>query len=253
VALLLVYALISATSPMNGEDYGLAMPLDAARTRSTIGWILERSSQQIVRWNARLGEQLAILWLAAGKPAFVVANTLCFAAFASLVAWYGAGSVALGRPFLFDCAFAAALGFLAWPRLEMFFWETAAAGYLQPLVLTLIVLAPFFFPEVRARVSASRGAAAAFATTAVLAGASFENVGPAVALTMAGAAVLARRHDPTAARRLVLVAAGYTLGWLALMLAPSTATRVHYYRETFHIEPLSLEYLVRRSLDRLVL
>ena len=46
VALLLLFAMISAVSPMNGEDYALAMPLDVESTRSTIGWILERSALQ---------------------------------------------------------------------------------------------------------------------------------------------------------------------------------------------------------------
>jgi hypothetical protein len=35
------------------------------------------------------------------------------------------------------------------------------------------------------------------------------------------------------------------------MLASTTATRMHYYRDTFHIEPHSLAYLARRSLDML--
>jgi hypothetical protein len=250
-ALLLLHAWIAATSPMNGEDYGLAMPLDAAHARSTIGWIVERCWRQASTWNARLGEQLAIAWLAVGKPAFVVANALCFAAFASLVSWYAAGAVTRGRAFLFDVAFAGALTLLAWPRLELFFWRTAAAGYLQPLVLTSVVALPFFLPEVRRRVLASRAATTLLAGAAALAGAAFENLGLGITLGLAGACVLARRSDPRGARWLGVVAACYALGWLALLLAPSTAARAQYYRDAFAIAPLSPLWLARRSFDTL--
>ena len=248
-ALLVVVAAIAAISPMAGEDYGLARPLDHLTDSSALAWILDRSARQILGWNARLGEQLIIVWLALGKPACAVANTAGFAAFALLLTWYGRGAVIVDRSLAVSFAIAASACLLLWPRLEIFFWETAAAAYLEPIVLTLVVLLPFFLADVRRRVSASWPTLALFLVLALLAGAAFENLGVAVLLTMVGAIVGIWPSDRPAARRLVFVAASFAIGWLLLVSAPSTAHRVQYYRDVFHAPPLSLGYLVHRSLN----
>jgi hypothetical protein len=249
LGLLLAYAAICAISPLNGEDYALAMPLDLNPATSMLGWICERSQRQIVGWNARFGEQLAILWLALGKPAFVVANTVSFAALCALVASYARGRLAIDRSLALSGSLTAASTFLIWPRLELFFWETAAAGYLQPTVLTLVVLLPFFFPEVRRLLLRSSWVLVVAVVLAVPAGAAFENVGPAVGLAMLGVTLNVRRHDRPMALRLAAVATGYALGWALLLLAPSTAHRAQYYHDAFNVPPWSLAYLLRRSLN----
>src|SRR5215204_538305 len=84
--LLALFAGTFAISPLNGEDYALTTRQDGMDLPQRLLWVVARSHTQVMNWNARLGEQLAIFWLMQPRFLFVVANTLAFVAFCSLIA-----------------------------------------------------------------------------------------------------------------------------------------------------------------------
>jgi hypothetical protein len=201
-----------------------------------MSWIIGQSYQQIVRWNARLGEQLAIFWLTQPKSWFVAANTLVYAAFCAALAGLATGTARPDRAFLRAWLAICALCFLFWPRLEMFFWGTAAAGYLHPLTLTMLLLLPYAVPDLRKRLEGSRLALAAWCMVGLASGLSFESLPPAVLVYCAFEILrLIRSEKAPFPLRLVSPAAFYALGWAVLLAAPSTTSRANWYRGYFGV------------------
>jgi hypothetical protein len=250
ISLLVLFALIFAVSPMNGEDYALTTPSEGMSLWERMSWIVGKAHRHIVRWNARLGEQLAIFWLTQPKSWFVAANTLVYAAFCAALAGVATGAARLDRSFLRAWLAICALCFLFWPRLEMFFWGTAAAGYLHPLTLTMVLLLPYAVPDLRKRLEESRLALAAWCMVGLAAGLSFESLPPAVlAYCTFEILRLIRSGVAPFRRRLVIPAAFYAVGWAVLMAAPSTTSRANWYRTHFGIRSrwLSPFYLSFRA------
>ncbi len=80
--------------------------------------------------------------------------------------------------------------------MEIFFWRTAAAEYLQPLVLTLLIALVFVAKDFRAAVTYRPYRVVAAGLVAFLAGMSFENVPPALLTYFASCVIrLHRRGD----------------------------------------------------------
>src|SRR5436190_24188256 len=103
ISLLAGFALTFAISPLNGEDYALTMRPDGMNLLQRLFWVVGRSHTQVMEWNARLGEQLAILWLIQPRFLFVAVNTLAFVAFCVLLATLAIAPASVDRRFLHTC------------------------------------------------------------------------------------------------------------------------------------------------------
>lgn len=236
------YAYIFSISPLTGEDFALTKDFGSAALTDRLHWVATRSAQQITGWNARLGEQLAILWLSLPRAWFVVAQTLAL------------GVLCFLSSTLIDTAewkkktlIAATLIFALWPRLETFFWSTAAAEYLQPLLLCLVVVRAYASAAALDDLVRSRFGWTAIAAAAFFAGLSFENTPLAMLPFMAVAVALDRKRHLRA--RTVLPAVTLVMGWLTLMLAPSTQIRRAYYAGVFDVHGYTFAYLATRAVN----
>lgn len=253
VALLLLLALTFATSPLNGEDYALTKQFSDTSTLDRLFWVIERSEHQIKNWNARLGEQLSIFWLAMPRAWFTVASVLAAASFTFLLALFATPESRWNRETLVVAWFLSmAACLLFWPRLEIFFWRTTAAGYLQPLVFTLLLLLPFY--SVHACRILLRGWAGGvlFALLGLICGLSFENVPPALLPYMALMTWHSWRVRSDYQFKLGLILLFYLVGWCLLMAAPSTQSRTAWYAANYNIPEPSLSYFYGKMLEVLV-
>jgi hypothetical protein len=244
-----INALTFSVSPLNGEDFGLSRLGGYGRLVETLLWVGRRSVRQFTGWNARFGEQLAIFWMAMPDPWFTVVSMVAFAGFCWCVTAIAQRSIRFDQAFLTGWLAASSLCWLAWPRMEMFFWRTAAAEYLQPLVLNLLVALVFVAEDFRLAVTRGPYRVVAAAVPAFLAGMSFENIPPALLIYFGWRVLRVRRQSNEKIWSLILLALAYALGWIALMIAPSTRLRIGYYKAQFHVPEMSFAYLAGRAHD----
>ncbi|EFQ61924.1 hypothetical protein PFWH6_4326 [Pseudomonas fluorescens WH6] len=241
--LLLISALTFSISPMNGEDYALSRIFENVSLFDRFDWALGKSTHQIQHWNARFGEQLSIFWLAMPKAWFSIATILFISLFTFLLALISTPQEKWNTESLvLSSMLAIATCFLLWPRLEMFFWQTATAGYLQPMALTLILILPFHSSGVCKRLLSSWSGTLAFVVLALICGVSFENVPPSLIPYMVCVAYTNHKKDKTFSLKISLIILAYLISWTCLMLAPSTKFRTAYYIEALHIPAPSLNY-----------
>ncbi|WP_395598303.1 DUF6056 family protein [Pseudomonas sp. A1437] len=247
--LMLLSVLIFAVSPMNGEDYALTKPFIDTSFLERASWAVERSIHQSTNWNARLGEQLAIFWLAMPRVWFSIANLISMTLFTFLLALYATPQGKWSRnSLMLSSLLIVASFFLIWPRLEIFFWRTTAAGYLQPLVATLLLLLPFYSSRACRSMLSKWPSTAVLALLGLLCGLSFENVPPALLPYMALTIIFRFKEKSEFRIQLGLIALTYFVGWALLMNAPSTHARTAYYIHALNIPEDSIGYLLQKAL-----
>lgn len=237
------YVTIFMAAPLNGEDYALTKNFGHAGIPERIYWALQRSSTQITTWNARFGEQLAIFWLSMPKHYFAVFSTFCFIIFSFLT----------GRIFnpkenrVTSTFISLVMIFPLWPGYELFFWGTANAGYMQPLVLSLIC-AYFYSSDERLQILVEGKYAYIFlASVAFLAGLSFENVPLALIIFMLGSLTTSKQRVINL--KSVAPILSISFGWVLLILAPSTVQRRNYYKNVYGVKNYTADYLLDRAQD----
>ena len=237
------YAWIFSITPMMGEDLAFLNGWNKSYDPSLFEWLFQRSKEQINGWNARLGEQLAIFWV--NMPGWLFASAAVFSliALAILTSYIYSGS----HEILLKVLIFLGVIFWLWPGLEVFFWKTANAAYLQPLLLNLLCIAVYRNAETIGYWTKSKTAVIAITLAAVLAGLSFENVPVAVAIYMLTVLVMAaswKRLWPA-----LFPVLGILLGWAVLMMAPSTAIRRETYRQIFGVEHADFAYYIQRGFE----
>lgn len=241
--LLLISALTFSISPTNGEDYALSRIFENVSLFDRFDWALDKSTHQIQHWNARFGEQLSIFWLAMPKAWFSIATVLFISLFTFLLALISTPQERWNIESLtLSSMLAIATCFLLWPRLEIFFWQTATAGYLQPMALTLILILPFHSSSICKRLLNSWSGTLAFIVLASICGLSFENVPPSLIPYMVCVACINHKKDSAFSWKFSLIILAYIISWTCLMLAPSTKFRTAYYIEALHIPAPSLVF-----------
>ncbi|QLG94307.1 hypothetical protein HZF02_21240 [Pseudomonas yamanorum] len=241
--LLLIFALIFSISPINGEDYALSRIFDSASILDRAGWALEKSIHQYENWNARFGEQLSIFWLSMPKSWFTIATVISISLFSFLLALISTPEEKWSyKTLTLSCMLVASVCFLLWPRLEIFFWPTATAGYLQPMVLTLLLTLPFYSSRVCQRLFNHWSGTLSVAVLGLICGLSFENIPPSLIPYMAFITYINFKKKSRFTPQLILIILTYALGWSLLMLAPSTKIRTAYYISALHIPAPSLTY-----------
>lgn len=240
---IILYSIIFVMSPLNGEDYALTRNFGEHEFLFRLHWVINRSIEQSASWNARFGEQLAIFWLSMPKIYFALFSTVAFVLFNFLLATIISGSKNAAT----KTALSASLIFALWPGMEVFFWGTANAGYLFPLILTIGCVYWYRSDAAIELLSGSRYLFVVVSVAAFLAGLSFENTPVAVMVFMLGSLLMARQK--TGGWRGFVPVVSVVSGWLVLILAPSTQHRRDFYREMYGIEGYSLEYFVGRLSD----
>lgn len=239
----ILYSAIFMLSPLNGEDYALTRHFGNYGFFYRIEWIINRSIEQAISWNARLGEQLAIFWLSMPKIYFVVISTVVFVLFNFLAATTISGT----DNALIKTILAISIVFFAWPALEIFFWGTVNAGYMHPLVLILSCIYLYRSDSAVEKIAQSKYLVILVSIIAFLAGISFENTPVAVMFYMSMSLLLARRN--VGIWRGLVPIFSMALGWILLILAPSTQHRRDYYNNVFGIAEYSMDYLATRTID----
>jgi hypothetical protein len=238
-----LYGWSFALAPLQGEDFAFLYGLEPPAWDERFQWLIQRSSHQISDWNARLGEQLAIFWLNMPSWLFWIVSVISFISLAVLSAVLYSGRNGL----LVKSLISIGLVFLLWPGLEVFFWKTANAAYLQPILLYLLCILAFR-DEATIRWWVPRKAmVAGISVVAFLAGLSFENVPVAVAIYMALCLIITTQWVRLWSAMFPIVA--MLAGWLILLTAPSTQHRREYYQQAFGVEQTDLTYFVRRGFE----
>lgn len=240
---LVTYAVIFTISPLNGEDFGLTKHMAGESFENRFAFIVYKSSTQIALWNARLGEQLAIFWLSWPRLYFTLAAVVTFTLFNYLLATTASD----GTRRVEKTAISMAAIFALWPGMELFFWSTANAGYLQPLVLFLVCI--YFYRNEQAVSQLNRSSKRVYfvCVAAFFAGLSFETVPIAVLAYLALTVFFCKEKLITVRTIAPLIA--MATGWALLIAAPSTFIRRAYYANVYKKEGYSVEYLLMRATD----
>ena len=240
---LITYAVIFTISPINGEDFALGRKFTNESFALRLESIAGRSLNQIQTWNARLGEQLAIFWLSWPRLYFTLAAVAAFAIFNFLLATIASD----GTRRLEKTAISMAIIFALWPGMELFFWGTANAGYLQPLVLFLVCIYFYRNEPAVSQLNQSTRLVCLVSLTAFFAGLSFETVPIAVLAYLALTIFFCKEKLITWKTVTPLVT--MAMGWALLVTAPSTFIRRAYYAGAFKTNGYSYEYLITRFGD----
>ncbi|WP_152989162.1 DUF6056 family protein [Pseudomonas citronellolis] len=237
------YLAIFSITPLMGEDYGLSRRFTQEGIIDRLTWAFHRSHEQITNWNARLGEQIAIFSLSLPEIFFIISAGITFISLFFIL------SLLIDDNFKSDLTLKSgvsfSLVFFLWPGMEVFFWKTANAGYLQPMALTFLILFPWLHRPVLIKISQSFSLLFIYSILCLLVGLSFENVPIAVALTMFVIFLLYEKDK----RRLIIPILSVTCGWIILLTAPSTIYRVQYYRTALKSPDISLDYLIERAIE----
>jgi len=208
-----------------------------------LGWVLDRSIEQSRDWNARFGEQLAIFWLSMQKIYFTLFATVIFVLFNFFIATI----ISDNKNCIEKTALSITLIFSIWPGMELFFWGTANAEYMQPLVLLLACIYMYRSEAAIARITSSLLLVVSMSIIAFLAGASFENAPVAVIIYMSLAVVF--KEQRATYLRTVAPILSMGAGWLFLITAPSTTHRRLYYNGVFGVDSYSIDYWPSRFAD----
>lgn len=240
---LITYAVIFSISPINGEDFALGKTYVDESLAYRLESIIGRSLNQIKTWNARLGEQLAIFWLSWPRLYFTLGAVFAFAVFNALLA----NTLSDGTRRIEKTAIAIAVIFSLWPGMELFFWGTANAGYLQPLVLFLVCIYFYRNEAAVSRLNQSAARVCLVAGTAFFAGLSFETVPVAVLVYLTLTIFFCKEKLIT--WKTVTPLTAMAMGWALLVTAPSTFIRRAHYAAIFKTNGYSVDYFVVRLTD----
>lgn len=254
VVIFVFLLVINYNTPMIGEDFALSPTLDAKQNFSfldSLHWIAERVYNQSMNWNARLGEQLAIVFLTFNKDIFNILNSLMTLIYGYLVFIYAFNrkfnlenksdifSVLL--IFLLNIAYMPAFG-------EIFFWETGATNYLWSLVVLLIFGLPY-----RRMLSQDENFMSKYPKILIpyyflsfISGMTNENTVFAFAGLVFIVFFIRIFKKQQIYRWMYISSVLYILGIVYLLTSPSTKNRTNYYNEVFGITEINLgTYLAR--------
>ncbi|MCS4496265.1 DUF6056 family protein [Pantoea sp. B623] len=233
-----LFIAIVIMSPMAGEDYGLTRLFHDESFFQRISYAIGKSYNQINGWNARLGEQLAIIELSFPRWMSIVIYSLSFPVFSIVVAM--ACSKNDGSIWKLASIYCAGFMFIIWPGMEVFFWKTANSGYLQPMILTLLVVIPYSGRSNIEILSKRKLIFSLYLSICILAGLSFENVPFSLFVSLLILCVWEGRRKIINYLPVFFV----FIGWLSLMAAPSTSARRAYYSSVI---PVNKDLLVHYS------
>lgn len=243
VSVIFLYVMIFIISPLNGEDFALTRDFQNYSFIDRISWVIDRSIEQSTSWNARLGEQLAIFWLSMPKIYFALFATFVFLAFNYFIANIVDDDRKVSKKIILSLIFIFAL----WPGMELFFWGTVNAGYMQPLVIILFVIYSYKNEAAIEKLKGSKYLFLIVSIASFMVGLSFENTPIAVGFFMFASLIFGGRKFLSWRTLTPIFTIG--IGWLLLIFAPSTTFRRNFYNNMYGIDSYSAEYLLGRVQD----
>ncbi|EPU3697211.1 DUF6056 family protein [Escherichia coli] len=238
--LISIYAITFSIFPLSGEDFALTKRFINNGLLTRIYYSVGRSVRQIENWNARLGEQLAIFNLSMPPIFFIIISIASFIILSYILFRIFNNDnenifIGIGVSIISIYAF--------WPGFEVFFWKTANAGYLQPMLITLSVMFLYLKNDYIERMNNKFYAIYLFAC--ILVGLSFENVPVALFISF----LLYCFIRNTASARRIYPMIFILIGWVTLILAPSTIKRKEFYQHVLHYKGMSVDYIITRLID----
>ena len=239
--LVLVIFSLSIETPLLGEDFALSNHWWGL---NDFNFVLKKQIDQMVTWNARLGESLAVylLWL----PRVCVSVIMLISLFITITLLMQIAEIKLTTKNWVICL----VSFLTFfPSFDLIFWRTLLANYFIPINF---VLAEFFYYWIVLKNDdkVSNLKIALFTFIGFLAGLSFENTLPAI--TILAFVSYYKFRDKHQMRCFIFPLLFVFIGFLLLYFAPSTAVRVEYYQQAYGFEGYSVQYFYTRFIDSLI-
>lgn len=239
--------IINLYTPMMGEDYALLSfyPKDT----TTLNF-LDRLSKMIYRirlqmsgWNVRLGEQISIVFGCFNKKIFDVFNSLCVIYFLCLINKFAFKSIRPQHcwlyylfPYTLIVTFQPALG-------EIFFWKTGSTNYLWALCILLTFALPirYLLGENKTDIiGSSKLKHFLLVVLGFFAGVTNENTVITVWVVYLFVIVYGGIKKIKNPIWIYTSFISYSLGFLYMVKAPSTAVRMAYYKAAYNIGKLSI-------------
>ncbi|MEB7537319.1 DUF6056 family protein [Pantoea anthophila] len=243
LAIYSVYLSIVLVAPKMGEDYGLTKYFTNEGIIQRISFAIAKSSSQILGWNARLGEQLAIFELSLPHWMSLLIYGVTVIPFMLTLSMLS-GITEKGQRSLV-ALICMVMMFAIWPGMEVFFWKTANSEYLQPMMLVLLTAAAYSEKERINRLASKKMAFIAYLVACFLSGLSFENVPLALSIALISLCFIQKRRGLCN----YLPVVSMMMGWALLMLAPSTRLRKAYYDSTINKGSDFASYYLSRFAD----
>jgi hypothetical protein len=224
-------------TPLIGEDFALSPPF-ADRYQSLgrqLAHIAGGVASHSIRWSARLGDQLSILFLTFDKTLFNIANCFVFLVFCVLVLSYATGKLPSLREHAtyYSLSIVAALVLLLMPHLgELAFWLNGALVYIWGITILLAFGLPYRLWFAGDDVFRARTPLVwLFYVLAILAGATNENTIPSILLFIYGPWIwsLVRKEKASLPTWYFVGGVLLGIGYAYLLLSPSTEIRQEYY------------------------
>lgn len=142
----LFFLQINFLTPLYGEDLALSIPLSKQSIfyYDKIILIFQKIVNQSSNWNARIGEQIAIIFASNNKLIFNILNSLLTFAYFGLIYIVSLGKIPRINWKFFLYISIIPLLFINLPIIgDIFFWLTGSSNYLWSSFLQLIIFLPF--------------------------------------------------------------------------------------------------------------
>jgi len=239
---------INFKTPLIGEDYALSLPYSLSNKSliEKIPSINSKISKQFLTWNSRIGEQLAIIFLAIDKTIFNFVNTGFFLVFCWLIIIYSTGTL-INEYLIKKLLLAVSIVFLTFPEIgQVFFWLTGSTNYLWGIVLILLFLLPYrmFLAGYDLLHSKNILIKTMYLLLGLLAGMTNENTVPAMIFILICSIVWFHFKKKRIPRWYWSGVISFIAGFLVLFLSPSTLIRYSYYKNSRDIPDPSISMLV---------
>ena len=240
--------------PRIGEDFALSVPY----SQHQASWI-EKTSQIYTKivlhsngWNARLGEQLAILILSFNKTIFNVLNIFVTLIYCFLVLIYAKGDfpkIDFKTSYIYLVTFS--IFFLIPKSGDLFLWTSVATNYLWSSFILLFFLLPYrmWLSGRDLFINKPKVIFVFFALIAIFAGMTNENT----VIAVIGMIIFGYFFSKNKIKKTISHPKWYwfglfflIIGYSYLLLSPSTKMRRDYYLQAYGIQSQGvLDYILR--------
>lgn len=253
LAFLAFFLIANSLTPAMGEDYMLIAFPPSEGCENIIDLfskMIARINLQMGGWNARLGEQLSIVFSCFDRVVFCILNSFVDIYYLVLIQLYAFPSKRSLDERIWSIVVSFVVIMLFQPALgEIFFWRTGSTNYLWGICILLSFALPlrdYLCPESRDLIGGSRLKTVFFAVLGFFAGMTNENSVVAFLALYVGVIVfnmVKRKHLPL---WIYTSFCTFLAGFIFLVSAPSTAKRVAYYNEAFGLQDLTaFDYIAR--------
>lgn len=244
---------VNMNTPLIGEDYGLS-PVNISTPRLSslqrVSRIFSRVVTQFTQWNSRLGEQLAIVFLGFNKTFFNILNSIITTMFMFLIFSYSFGRRINTKSIddLYALIFIFSLYLCFMPRLgEITFWLAGASNYLWGVIILLLFFLPYrlviYTSEIR---KLKVLPTLIFTLFGFVAGMTNENTVPVFLLLICLMYFGFRKKNVRLPVWFYSGAGALAIGYMTLILSPSTQRRINFYNELFNITDVTfVDYILR--------